>query len=132
VGALTYQLPACEWRDETGLATSSRKAAGPFLRLVLPAVASTSGVACGLPHGRQLLTGPSINVSLRVLPRLSVAGSGGIKMGIQNAFRAIMLLAGRNGCDEGISTAVTRAADVPTGVGTGRTEADEKIVRQAL
>ena len=43
-----------------------------------------------------------------------------------------MLLAGRNGCGEGISTAVTRPSDVPSGVGTDRAEADEKIVRASL
>lgn len=61
-----------------------------------------------------------------------MADSGGIKMGIQSALRGIMLLAGRNGCGEGVSTAITRTADVPTGVGTDRTEADEKFARASL
>ena len=66
------------------------------------------------------------------MPRLSVAGSGGIKMGIQSALRAIMLLAGGNGHGEGNRTAVSHPADRPAGVGTDHAEADEKIVRASL
>lgn len=40
-----------------------------------------------------------------------------------------MLLAGRNRRGGGNCTAASRPADVPTGVGADRAEADEKIVR---
>ena len=61
-----------------------------------------------------------------------MVGSGGIKMGIQNAIRGITLLAGRNRRGEGIRTAVSRPGDRRTGAGTDRAAADEKIVRASL
>jgi hypothetical protein len=65
VEALTYQFPACEWRDETGLANIFAEDGRPVSAPGPPRCGPASEVACGLLHGGQLLTGPLINVSLK-------------------------------------------------------------------